>query len=62
MRKQLLTRQPRTHIVRVYRITAHGVVGQIESVRTGLVRPFRTAAELWRAVQEQPARIRDSQR
>jgi hypothetical protein len=50
MKARSAYRHPRTHIVRVYRQSAHTIVGHVEEVRTGLVRPFRTPAELWRAI------------
>jgi len=52
------SRQPRTLIVRIYRQTAHSLVGQVEEVRSGVVRPFRTASELWRALGKKPAPLR----
>ena len=41
---------PRGFIVRVYRSTADGLVGQVQDALTGRVRAFRTIAELWIAL------------
>jgi hypothetical protein len=41
---------PRSFVVRIYRQTSRTAVGQVEDVQTGLVRPFRTVHELWRAL------------
>jgi hypothetical protein len=41
---------PRSFVVRIYRQTPRSAVGQVEDVQTGLIRPFRTVNELWRAI------------
>lgn len=45
---------PRGYIVRVYRRTADGLVGQVQDALTGRVRAFRTIAELWTALGGRP--------
>lgn len=45
---------PRGFIVRIYRRTADGLVGQVQDTLTGRVRPFRTIAELWTALGGRP--------
>jgi hypothetical protein len=42
--------EPRSYVVRVYRRTARWFAGYVEDVRTGQVRPFRSAHELWSAI------------
>jgi hypothetical protein len=53
---------PRGYIVRVYRRTADGLVGQVQDALTGRVRAFRTIAELWTALggRPRPARRPDA--
>jgi hypothetical protein len=41
---------PRSYVVRVYRRTTAGLVGQVQDVLTGNVRVFRTLSGLWRAL------------
>ena len=41
---------PRGFIVRIYRRTADGLVGQVQDALTGRVRAFRTITELWIAL------------
>jgi hypothetical protein len=42
--------EPRSYVVRVYRRTAHWFAGYVEDVRSGKVRPFQNASELWAAI------------
>jgi hypothetical protein len=49
---------PRGFIVRVYRRTADGLVGQVQDALTGRVRAFRTLAELWTALGGRPQSAR----
>jgi hypothetical protein len=42
--------EPRSYVVRVYRRTARWFAGSVEDVRSGQVRPFRSAGELWAAI------------
>lgn len=42
--------EPRSYVVRVYRRTARWFAGHVEDVRSGRVRPFRSAHELWSAI------------
>lgn len=42
--------EPRSYVVRIYRVVRGGVVGQVEDVSDGVVRTFRTAGELWLAL------------
>ena len=52
---------PESYIVRVLRRSSGGrraLVGMIEVVRTRVVRPFRTAAELWTVITGGPRRKR----
>jgi hypothetical protein len=42
--------EPRSYVVRVYRRTARWFAGHVEDVRSGQVRPFRSARELWSAI------------
>jgi hypothetical protein len=42
--------EPRSYVVRVYRRTARWFAGYVEDVRSGQVRPFRSAQELWSAI------------
>ena len=53
-----LRNEPRSYVVRVYRRTARWFAGSIEDVRSGQVRPFRSALELWSAIggPQRPAR------
>lgn len=41
---------PRSYVVRVYRRTTAGLVGQVQDVLTGKVRVFRSLSGLWRAL------------
>lgn len=41
---------PRSYVVRIYRRTASGLVGQVQDVLSGKVQAFRTVAGLWRAL------------
>jgi hypothetical protein len=47
----------RSFVVRVYRQESRGWAGVVETVATGEVRPFHSAAELW-ALLEPPSRLR----
>lgn len=47
----------RSFVVRVYRQESHRWAGVVETVATGEVRPFHSAAELW-ALLEPPSRPR----
>ena len=40
----------RSYVVRVYRHESDDLAGVIESIETGHVTPFRTAAEVWAAL------------
>ena len=42
--------EPRSYVVRVYRRTARWFAGHVEDVRSGQMRPFRSAQELWAAI------------
>jgi hypothetical protein len=42
--------EPRSYVVRVYRRTARWFAGSVEDVRSGQLRPFRSAQELWSAI------------
>jgi hypothetical protein len=42
--------QPRSYVIRIYRQTTRGVVGQVEDVSSGAIRPFATAQQLWQAL------------
>jgi hypothetical protein len=42
--------EPRSYVVRVYRRTARWFAGYVEDVRSGQVRSFRSAHELWSAI------------
>jgi hypothetical protein len=42
--------EPRSYVVRVYRRTARWFAGYVEDVRSGQVRPFSSAHELWSAI------------
>ncbi len=42
--------EPRSYVVRVYRRTARWFAGHVEDVRSGQMRPFRSAQELWSAI------------
>lgn len=53
---------PRSYVVRIYRRTATGLVGQVQDVLTGRVRVFRTAAGLWSAVGGRSAAASSSRR
>jgi hypothetical protein len=50
--------EPRSYVVRVYRRTACWFAGYVEDVRSGQVRPFSSAHELWSAIggPQRPAR------
>lgn len=52
--------EPRSYVVRVYRRTARWFAGYVEDVRSGQVRPFRSALELWSAVGGPPRPTRNS--
>lgn len=41
---------PRSYVVRVYRHTPAGLIGQVQDVQSGQVRAFRNIAGLWRAL------------
>jgi hypothetical protein len=41
---------PRSYVVRVYRRTRESLIGQVQDVQTGRVRPFRDIEELWAAL------------
>ena len=45
---------PRSFIVRIYRLTADGPVGQVQDALTGRVRAFRNLAQLWRTLGGRP--------
>jgi hypothetical protein len=45
---------PRGFIVRIYRRTARGIVGQVQDALTGRVRAFRNITELWAALVGRP--------
>ncbi len=45
-----MSSKPQTYIVRLYRRTAGGGIGHVEEVRTGAVRPFKSATTLWKAI------------
>jgi hypothetical protein len=45
---------PRGFIVRIYRRTAEGIVGQVQDTLTGRVRAFRNISELWAALGGRP--------
>jgi hypothetical protein len=47
---KLIRNEPRSYVVRVYRRTARWFAGYVEDVRSGQVRPFRSAHELWSAI------------
>ena len=39
---------PRSYVIRIYRQSARTLVGQIEDVETGEIRPFHSIVDLWR--------------
>jgi hypothetical protein len=41
---------PRGFIVRIYRLTAEGPVGQVQDMLTARIRAFHNLAELWSAL------------
>jgi len=45
-----ITNEPRSYVVRVYRRTTRWFAAHVEDVRSGQVRPFRSAHELWSAI------------
>ncbi|HEY7642267.1 MAG TPA: hypothetical protein VH814_21215 [Steroidobacteraceae bacterium] len=47
---KLTRNEPRSYVVRVYRRTTRWFAGYVEDVRSGQVRPFRSAHELWSAI------------
>ncbi|HKU13401.1 MAG TPA: hypothetical protein VJQ52_03345 [Steroidobacteraceae bacterium] len=47
---KLTRNEPRSYVVRVYRRTARWFAGYVEDVRSGQMRPFRSAHELWSAI------------
>jgi hypothetical protein len=47
---KLTRNEPRSYVVRVYRRTARWFAGHVEDVRSGHMRPFRSAQELWSAI------------
>lgn len=47
---KLTRNEPRSYVVRVYRRTSRWFAGYVEDVRSGQVRPFRSAHELWSAI------------
>ena len=49
---------PRGFIVRIYRRTAEGLVGQVQDVLTGRVTAFRSLVELWTALGGHPQSAR----
>jgi hypothetical protein len=49
---------PRAFIVRIYRRTAKGLVGQVQDALTGRVRAFRSLVELWTALGGRPQSAR----
>jgi hypothetical protein len=40
--------RPRSFVIRIYRQSHRTLVGQLEDVETGLIRPFHNVVELWR--------------
>jgi hypothetical protein len=40
--------RPRSFVIRIYRQTPRSLVGQLEDVQTGQIRPFNSIVELWR--------------
>ena len=50
MTRKATRNQLRSYVVRVYRNTRTDIAGQIEDVESGLIRPFRSAGELWSAI------------
>lgn len=42
--------EPRSYVVRVYRGSLNRMVGQVEDVQSGLIRTFRSAQDLWKAI------------
>jgi hypothetical protein len=53
---------PRSYVVRIYRRTAAGLVGQVQDVLTGKVRAFRNLSGLWRVLggKDRPASSRNN--
>ena len=52
--------EPRSYVVRVYRRTTRWFAGCVEDVRSGQVRPFHSAQELWSAIGGTPRRTSHS--
>jgi hypothetical protein len=50
LRSSANDREPRSYVVRVYRKTTRGLAGHVEDVQKGVVRAFRTPAEMWSAI------------
>jgi hypothetical protein len=46
---------PHSYVVRIYRRTAQGLVGQVQDVQTGTLRAFRSLAGLWSALGGRPS-------
>jgi hypothetical protein len=46
---------PHSYVVRIYRRTPQGLVGQVQDVQTGSQRMFRTLAGLWSALGGHPS-------
>ena len=46
---------PHSYVVRIYRRTPQGLVGQVQDVQTGSQRMFRTLAGLWSALGGRPS-------
>jgi hypothetical protein len=46
---------PHSYVVRIYRRTPQGLVGQVQDVQTGSLRQFRTLAGLWSALGGRPS-------
>ncbi len=44
------TRHPHSYVVRIYRRTPQGLVGQVQDVQTGSPRAFCTLSGLWSAL------------
>jgi hypothetical protein len=50
MKKQPLSRRPRSYVVRIYRQSAKALAGHVEDVQSGAIHPFKAPAELWLAI------------
>ena len=46
---------PHSYVVRIYRRTTEGLVGQVQDVQTGTLRAFRSLAGLWSALGGRPS-------